>query len=179
MPGFLPRIHVFFTLSPRGLEIATMSGSPDRHAWRSFAQLSAEELYALLRLRNEVFIVEQRCAYQDIDGNDPRADHLLAWDSHGSLSGCLRVFAPDADGYARIGRIVSSPRHRKAGHGRSLVQQALDFIAARYGDVPVKISAQVYLERFYAEFGFARASADYLEDGILHCDMLRVGSQPV
>src|ERR1700744_6421538 len=101
MPGFTPRIHVFFTLSPSDLEFAAMSGSPNRHAWRSFAQLSAEELYSLLRLRNEVFIVEQQCAYQDIDGNDPQAGHLLTWDSQGSLSGCLRVFAPDADGRAR------------------------------------------------------------------------------
>ena len=151
-----------------------MSGSVERHAWRSFAQLSTAELYALLRLRCEVFVVEQRCAYQDIDGNDPKADHLLAWDSGGSLSGCLRVFVPDAaDGCARIGRIVTSPRHRKAGLGRWLVRQALDFVAARYGDAPVEISAQVHLERFYAEFGFVRSSPDYVEDGILHCDMLR------
>ena len=153
-----------------------MSGSPERHAWRSFAQLSTEELYSLLRLRCEVFVVEQQCAYQDIDGRDPRADHLLAWDSDGGLSGCLRVFGPDsADGCARIGRIVTSPIHRKAGLGRWLVRQALDFVTGRYGDVPVKISAQVYLERFYAEFSFARSSPDYLEDGIPHCDMLRLG----
>ena len=153
-----------------------MSGSPERHVWRSFVELSVEELYSLLRLRNEVFVVEQRCAYQDIDGKDPQADHLLAWDSHGELSGCLRVFVPDStDGYARIGRIVTSPRHRKAGLGRWLVRQALEFVTARYGDVPVKIAAQVYLERFYADFGFARSSPDYLEDGIPHCDMFYPG----
>src|ERR1700761_5600302 len=135
-----------------------MPGSPARHAWRSFVELSAEELYSLLRLRNEVFVVEQQCAYQDIDGKDPQTDHLLTWDSHGELSGCLRVFAPDpADGCARIGRIVTSPRHRKAGLGRWLVGQAIAFVAARYGDAPVKISAQVYLERFYAGFGFERS----------------------
>jgi ElaA protein len=176
MPGFMPRIHVFFTLSPSGLESVAMSGSPDRHVWRSFAQLSAAELYSLLRLRSEVFVVEQRCAYQDIDGNDPQADHLLAWDSDGNLSGYLRVFGPHAaDGCTRIGRIVVSPRHRKAGLGRWLVRHALEFAAARYGDVPIKISAQVYLERFYVDFGFARSSQDYIEDGILHCDMLRLG----
>ncbi len=150
-----------------------MSG-PQRHIWRSFAQLSAEELYELLRLRNEVFIVEQQCAYQDVDGKDPQADHLLAWDFDGELSGCLRVFAPDAaDGCARIGRIVASPRHRKVGLGRWMIRQALDFVAERYGDVSIKISAQVYLERFYADFGFQRSSPDYLEGGIPHCDMLR------
>jgi ElaA protein len=163
----------FFTQS---WSIVGMSGSPEHHAWRSFAQLDTAELYSLLRLRSEVFVVEQRCAYQDIDGKDPQADHLLIWDSDGNLSGCLRVFGPDpADGCARIGRIVTSPKHRKAGLGRWLVRQALDFVAARYGDVPIKISAQVHLEQFYAEFGFARSSPDYVEDGILHCDMLRLG----
>jgi ElaA protein len=153
-----------------------MSGSPERHTWRSFTQLSVEELYALLRLRSEVFVVEQQCAYQDIDGKDPQADHLLAWDSDGSLSGCLRVFGPDpADGCARIGRIVTSPRHRKTGLGRWLVRQALKFVSTRYGDVLIKISAQAHLERFYTEFGFARSSPDYLEDGIPHCDMLHPG----
>ena len=150
-----------------------MSGSPQHHAWRSFAQLSTAELYSLLRLRCEVFVVEQHCAYPDIDGRDPEADHLLAWDSDGGLSGYLRVFGPDAtDASARIGRIVTSPGDRKAGLGRWLVRQALDFVAARYRDVPIKISAQVYLERFYADFGFERSSPDYFEDGILHCDML-------
>jgi ElaA protein len=151
-----------------------MSGSPQRHAWRSFAQLSTAELYSLLRLRCEVFVVEQQCAYLEIDGRDLEADHLLAWNSDGRLSGYLRVFGPDAaDASARIGRIVTSPRDRKAGLGRWLVRQALDFVAARYGDVPIKISAQVYLERFYVDFGFERSSPDYFEDGILHCDMLR------
>ncbi len=151
-----------------------MSGSPAHHAWRSFAQLSTAELYSLLRLRCQVFVVEQQCAYLDIDGRDPEADHLLAWDSSGSLSGYLRVFGPDAtDASARIGRIVTSPRDRQAGLGRWLVRQALDFVAARYGDVTIKIAAQAYLEQFYAEFGFMRSSPDYLEDGILHCDMLR------
>jgi len=152
-----------------------MSGSTAHHAWRSFAQLTTAELYSLLRLRCEVFVVEQQCAYPDIDGRDPEADHLLAWDSDRGLSGYLRVFGPDAtDASARIGRIVTTPRDRKAGLGRWLIRQGLDFIAARYGDVPVKISAQAHLERFYAEFGFQRSSPDYLEDGILHCDMLRV-----
>jgi ElaA protein len=152
-----------------------MSGSPQHHAWRSFAQLSTAELYSLLRLRCEVFVVEQQCAYLDIDGRDQQADHLLAWDSANRLCGYLRVFGPDGpDAAARIGRIVASSGDRGAGLGRWLVRQALDFVARRYGDVPIRISAQVYLERFYAEFGFERTSPDYREDGILHCDMLRL-----
>jgi ElaA protein len=152
-----------------------MPESPQHHYWRSFAQLSTAELYSLLRLRCEVFVVEQQCAYPDIDGRDLEADHLLAWDSKDRLSGYLRVFGPDAaDASARIGRIVTSPRDRKAGLGRWLVREALDFVAARYGDASIKISAQAHLERFYADFGFERSSPDYLEDGILHCDMLRL-----
>jgi ElaA protein len=152
-----------------------MSGSPAHHAWLSFAQLSTAELYSLLRLRCEVFVVEQHCAYPDIDGRDPGADHLLAWDSQDRLCGYLRVFGPsEEDAVARIGRIVTLPAVRKTGLGRWLVRQALDFVAARYGDVPIKISAQAHLERFYADFGFQRLSPDYLEDGIPHCDMLRV-----
>jgi ElaA protein len=151
-----------------------MSGSPAHHAWRSFAQLTTAELYSLLRLRCEVFVVEQQCAYPDIDGRDPEVDHLLAWDSDGGLSGYLRVFGPDAtDASARIGRIVTTPRDRKAGLGRWLIRQALDFVVARYGDVPIKISAQAHLEPFYSDFGFKRGSPDYFEDGIPHCDMLR------
>ena len=86
-----------------------------------------------------------------------------------AFSDLTRIERPSA----RIGRIVTSPRDRKAGLGRWLVRQALDFVAARYGDVTIKIAAQAYLEQFYAEFGFMRSSPDYLEDGILHCDMLR------
>ena len=152
-----------------------MSGSPRQHAWRSFKQLSATELYSLLRLRCEVFVVEQQCAYLDIDGCDPQAHHLLAWDSGNRLSGYLRVFGPgEPDAAARIGRLVTSPRDRGTGLGRWLMREAVDFVARHYGAVPIRISAQTQLERFYADFGFARSSPDYLEDGILHCDMFRI-----
>jgi ElaA protein len=128
-----------------------MPGSPEHHAWRSFAQLSTSELHSLLRLRCEVFVVEQQCAYLDIDGRDPEADHLLSWDSDGRLSGYLRVFGPVADdASARIGRIVTAPGDRKVGLGQWLVRQALDFVARRYGDASIKISAQARLERFHA-----------------------------
>ena len=155
-----------------------MSTKPQHHAWRSFHQLSAAELNSLLRLRCEVFVVEQQCPYLDIDGRDPDADHLLAWGVNDRLSGYLRVFAPSKpDATAQIGRIVTSPEDRGSGLGRWMLQEALGFIARRHGRVPVKLSAQVYLERFYAGFGFERSSDDYFEDGILHCDMLRPASR--
>jgi ElaA protein len=155
------------------VEIAMIT-PPQQYAWRGFDQLSTTELYLLLRLRCEVFVVEQRCAYLDIDGRDQEADHLLAWGANDRLSGYLRVFAPGkADASAQIGRVVTSSEGRGAGLGRWMVKEALGFIAKRQGDVQVKISAQVYLERFYADFGFRRSSDDYSEDGILHCEMLR------
>lgn len=147
---------------------------PQRYAWHGFAELSAAELYSLLRLRSEVFVVEQQCIYLDADGRDAEADHLLAWGEDGHLAGCLRVFAPDKVGApAGIGRVVTSPGDRRTGLGRWLVHEAIDFIGERHGEVQIAISAQAYLERFYAGFGFTRSSADYLEDGILHCEMLR------
>jgi ElaA protein len=151
---------------------------PHRHAWRSFEQLTTRELYQFLRLRCQIFVVEQRSAYLDIDGADQTADHLLAWDADDNLSGYLRVFAPGAsDDVARMGRIVTSPRHRGTGLGHWLMQEALGFVARRYGDVTVELSAQAHLEQFYSKFGFGRSSKTYLEDGIPHCEMRRVVSR--
>lgn len=141
--------------------------------WRDFADLRVEELHALLRLRCDVFVVEQACAYADIDGKDPLARHLLAWIGP-DLAGCLRLFPPGADGpAARIGRVVVAPPQRLAGLGRRLMQAGLIGTLERYPAAPVELSAQAHLERFYASLGFLRISADYLEDGIPHCDMQR------
>jgi ElaA protein len=151
---------------------------PQRHVWRGFGQFSADEIYSVLRLRCEVFVVEQRCAYLDIDGSDHAAEHLLAFGPDDRLSGYLRAFAPGKFGPpARIGRIVTSPADRGTGLGYWLVQEALDFIARGFGDVPVELSAQVHLEHFYASFGFERSSETYPLDGILHCDMLRANKR--
>jgi ElaA protein len=124
---------------------------PQRHAWRSFQQLTTSELYLLLRLRRQVFVVEQQCAYLDIDGTDQRADHLLAWDTDDDLSGYLRVFVPNpSDAVARIGRVATSSRHRGTGLGHWLMEEALGFVGRQYGDVAVELSTQAYLERFYS-----------------------------
>jgi ElaA protein len=147
---------------------------PHRHAWHSFQELTTGELYQLLRLRSQVFVVEQNCAYLDIDGNDHAAHHLLAWDADCALTGYLRVFAPDhQNAAARIGRVVTSRAHRGTGLGHWLMGEALIFIAQRYGEVEVELSAQAHLEQFYARFGFARTSENYIEDGIPHCKMQR------
>ena len=141
--------------------------------WRDFDDLRPAELHALLKLRCDVFVVEQNCAYPDIDGKDPLARHLLCYDG-ADLIGCLRIFAPGVAGHAaRIGRVVVAPPARGTGLGRRLMQAALDEIEVRHGKVPVALSAQLYLEAFYASLGFVRVSETYLEDDIPHCDMRR------
>jgi ElaA protein len=141
--------------------------------WREFDALSAAELHALLKLRCEIFVVEQACAFPEIDGKDPLARHLLCHDG-ADLIGCLRLFAPGLAGEAaRIGRVAVAPPARGTGLGRRLMQAALDEIEGRYGRTPVALSAQLHLEAFYAGFGFERVSETYLEDGIAHCDMQR------
>jgi len=154
----------------------------ERFVWRAFDALVVRELYALLRLRSDVFVVEQNCVFADIDGKDYRALHLLAWTRRGSgeeLGGYLRVFLPERAGdAARIGRVVVAPACRSTGLGRRLMAAALDQIALQCGDIAVDLSAQAHLERFYGSFGFARVSDDYLEDDILHCDMRREAPLP-
>ncbi|HEV2675742.1 MAG TPA: GNAT family N-acetyltransferase [Aliidongia sp.] len=145
----------------------------ERLQWRRFEELGTGELYALLRLRADVFVVEQNCVFADIDGKDDLALHLLAWVGD-TLGGYLRVFGPTtAQGAAKIGRVVVAPALRSTGLGRRLMAAALEEISHRLGSVPTELSAQAHLERFYASFGFVRTSVDYLEDDILHCDMRR------
>lgn len=143
-------------------------------AWhlRTWDALTRDELHALLRLRAEVFVVEQRCAYQDVDGLDPLAQHLWqADDGGGAEPRCYaRVFAAGVRGPdAVIGRVVVAPAARGRGAGAALMRRAM----AACGDAAIAISAQAYLERFYRDLGFTRTSADYLEDGIAHLAMRR------
>jgi ElaA protein len=145
----------------------------ERLVWRAFDELSAPELYEALRLRSDVFVVEQNCVFADIDGKDGSARHLLAWNGD-ALGGYLRIFPPaGAEGAARIGRVVVAPACRSTGLGRRLMAAALDEIAVRFGAVAVELAAQAHLENFYASFGFVRTTPDYLDDGIPHCDMRR------
>ena len=143
----------------------------ERMLWRDFVALTVGELYALLRLRADVFVVEQNCVFGDIDGKDPVARHLLAFAGE-MLGGYLRVFSPAVPGEAaKIGRVVVAPAARSTGLGRRLMAAALGEIADRLGPVPIELAAQAHLEKFYGSFGFVRCSDDYLEDDILHCDM--------
>jgi ElaA protein len=140
--------------------------------WKSFGELDAASLYAILALRCEVFIVEQQCVYQDIDGLDPQAVHLLGW-RDGRLAAYLRVFAPGvkhAD--VSLGRVITAPFARGDGAGRALMGEALAYTGRTWPDHALRISAQRYLERFYGGYGFRVCSEPYDEDGIPHIDML-------
>ena len=153
--------------------------SAETVAWQSkpFAELTTTELYALLALRRRVFVVEQTCPYLDADGRDYDAVHVFAPSpsSAREVIACARIFAPGAryEREACLGRVVSEPSLRRTGLGRACVARSIAEIEERYGRVPVRISAQCYLERFYESFGFAPEGERYLEDEIPHVAMLR------
>ena len=141
---------------------------------KPYAALTVPELYALLQLRSAVFVVEQTCAFQDLDGHDADAHHLLGHTATGELAAYARLF-PAGISYpeASVGRVAVAPEHRRHGLGRQLMQQALAECAARWGPQPIQIGAQLYLRDFYRSFGFEQVGAMYLEDDIEHIHMLR------
>lgn len=139
---------------------------------RRFESLTVMELYGLLQLRAQVFVVEQQCIYQDVDGHDPLALHLLGLRS-GRLVACARILPPGVTfAEVSIGRVVTAPAVRGDGLGRALMLQALDACAEAFPGQPVRIGAQSHLQRFYAGLGFVTASSPYDEDGIEHVEML-------
>lgn len=139
-----------------------------------FDTLTLAELYALLQLRSEVFVVEQTCAFQDIDGQDQAALHLLGRTETGELAAYARLFAAGISyPEASIGRVVVSPKFRRYGLGRELLREALAAVAAQFGSQPIQIGAQLYLKDFYESFGFRQHGDGYLEDGIPHIHMIR------
>ncbi|WP_182083884.1 GNAT family N-acetyltransferase [Aureimonas sp. ME7] len=143
--------------------------------WSTFAELSGQEVHDLLKLRQDVFVVEQACAFPEIDGRDGEALHLARLED-GALAGVLRVFAPGAaNPRARIGRIATAPDARGTGLGHAMMREALRFVAERFGPVEIDLSAQAHLETFYARHGFSTISGSYLEDDIPHVDMRRPG----
>jgi ElaA protein len=138
--------------------------------WHRFDELSRDELYAVLALRQQVLVVEQSSPYADLDFVDQRADHLLAWDG-ADLIGCVRCFGPTVEKpFASFGRLVVARERRGEALGKELVRHALARLAQGTCR-EVQISAQLYLEDFYGQFGFARSSSPYDDTGILHIDM--------
>ncbi|MDT6981306.1 GNAT family N-acetyltransferase [Levilactobacillus zymae] len=139
---------------------------------KSFAQLTTQELWAIYQLRTAVFVVEQACAYQEVDALDQTAVHLMGVAPDGQLQAYARLI-PRAANHVQIGRVVVATTARGRGTGRELVTQALQTIRQQWPAVQqIDIEAQAYLQKFYASFGFQPVSDVYLDTGIPHLDMI-------
>lgn len=140
---------------------------------RRFEALSANELYDLLQLRSEVFVVEQNCVYQDVDGKDSKALHLIG-EVDGQTVAYARLFKPkDYFDEASIGRVVVKETYREKKLGHILMREAIHYIKSQYNETRITISAQLYLKKFYESHGFIQTSETYLEDDIPHIEMKR------
>jgi len=144
--------------------------------FKKFEQLTPHELYAILQLRNEIFVVEQNCVFQDADNKDPLSHHLMGWEGD-LLVAYSRVIPPGVayDSFPSIGRVVTSMKVRRTGAGKLLMQQSIEELQKLFGMVPIKLGAQLYLKKFYESLGFSQSSDIYLEDGIPHIEMIRPG----
>ncbi|MFZ7171198.1 GNAT family N-acetyltransferase [Avibacterium avium] len=135
---------------------------------KTFAELSTAELFAIYQVRTAVFVVEQQCAYQEVDHWDQSAVHF--WQEFdGKICAYCRII-PQTDGI-HIGRVLVAQQARGKGLAKELVQQALAYCQQHWATEPVLIQAQTYLQNFYRTLGFQPTSAEYLEDGIPHLDM--------
>jgi ElaA protein len=143
---------------------------------KRFDELTPYQLYAILQLRNEVFVVEQNCVFQDADDKDQDSYHLMGFIDNKLVAYTRLVPAGVSYEQASIGRVVTSPSVRRSGAGKLLMQQSINSLYSLFGKVPIKIGAQLYLQHFYESFGFKRISDIYLEDGIEHIYMLKENS---
>lgn len=144
-----------------------------KFAVKYFNELSLGELYAILQLRSEVFVVEQNCVYQDIDGKDEKAIHVLGMKDD-KLIAYARLFQPkDYFEEASIGRVIVKESERKFGYGHDLIRYVIETIHDLFQTRNIKISAQTYLQKFYESHGFVIDGKEYLEDGIPHIFMIK------
>lgn len=136
-----------------------------------FDRLTPARLYDLMRLRSEVFVVEQNCVYLDADDKDQQSWHLMGWQGE-KLAAYCRLLPPGLSyPSASIGRVVSAPEFRRTGAGRELMRRAIAEVENLFGTRQITIGAQLYLKRFYESLGFRQSGAEYLEDGIPHIPM--------
>ena len=140
---------------------------------KKFKELSVDELYRILELRNNVFVVEQECIYQDCDRKDLEAYHLFCIEND-KIIATLRILEKGISyDEISIGRVVVDKLYRRKNLGRKAMEMAIDFINNTYGNSPIRISAQVYIKDFYESLGFKAVSDIYLEDDIPHIEMIR------
>lgn len=139
---------------------------------KTFQELTTSELYEILQLRSEVFVVEQNCAYQDVDGKDQKALHIIGI-KEGEIVAYTRLFN---SGYyfdtPSIGRVVVKENERKYGYGHDIIKASIDTINKEFKTSAITISAQTYLKKFYESHGFVKVGEEYLEDGIPHIKMI-------
>lgn len=139
---------------------------------KTFQELTTKELYNLLQLRSEVFVVEQDCVYQDIDGKDEKALHVIGYKSD-KIVAYTRLFKPgDYFNLSSIGRVVVDKNERQYKYGYNIMEASIKAIEEHYNKTEIKISAQCYLKRFYNNLNFFEIGEEYLEDGIPHIGML-------
>ncbi len=140
---------------------------------KSFEDLSVNELYDILRLRSEIFVVEQNCVYLDLDGKDKKGLHLLG-EFEGKIVAYSRLFKPGISfENASIGRVVVNANYRDRKWGHNLMREAISGIQLHFGESKITIGAQLYLKKFYESHGFVQTSEMYLEDDIPHIEMKR------
>ncbi len=152
--------------------------TPLAWTWERLDTLAARDVYDLLALRSEVFVMEQRCIFLDADGADMQAWHLLGRNAQGRLDAYLRLVDPGVK-YAEpsIGRVVTNPNARGTGLGRLLMQEGIARTQDAWPGQATRIGAQARLQSFYEDLGFARQGDQYIEDGIPHIEMVRKGEQ--
>jgi ElaA protein len=139
---------------------------------KHFNELTVHELYAIIKLRNEVFVVEQNCVFQDADDKDQHCYHLSGLINNELVAYSRLVPAGVSYSYISIGRVSTSPRRRNEGFGRALMIESIRGCKMLFGKHPIKIGAQQYLKNFYESLGFKQAGEMYMEDGIPHIAML-------
>lgn len=144
------------------------------YSCKYFDDLTIDELYGLMRLRQEVFVVEQNCPYLDADGKDKYGYHVMGKDGMGHIHGCTRLLPEGVsyEGYSSIGRVANSSEVRGLGQGIILMEYSIQKMKELYPGLPIKIGAQSYLKKFYESLGFLDQGIDYLEDGIPHMIMV-------
>ncbi len=141
---------------------------------KKFDELTLHQLYAILQLRNIVFAIEQNCVYPDLDDKDQLSYHLMGWEDN-KLIAYTRLVPPDISyqNIPSIGRVVTALSARRNGIGKELMKRSIDKSQQLFGNTPIKISAQLYLKKFYESLGFIQTGDKYLEDGLDHIAMIR------
>jgi len=140
----------------------------------TYNELTKEKLYQIIRLRLEVFVIEQNCVYQDLDNKDQKAIHLVG-EEKGKTIAYTRLFKRgDYFENASIGRVIVKKENRKKGHGKKIMLKSIEVLKKEHKEKRIEISAQKYLTSFYADLGFKKEGEDYLEDNIPHIKMILI-----